>query len=155
MVIRLYQPGDLDAMKRITVEGFDGTAIDQSVERALGVLGGRDWRWRKARQIEEDCEAHPAGVFVAEENGRVIGYITTRVDREASKGRIPNLAVDESARGRGLGRQLLEYALAYFRREGLAFAMIETMSNNAAGQHLYPSCGFVEVCRQIHFAMKL
>jgi hypothetical protein len=33
--------------------------------------------------------------------------------------------------------------------------MIETMAGNEVGQHLYPSCGFTEVARQIHFAMKL
>jgi ribosomal protein S18 acetylase RimI-like enzyme len=29
------------------------------------------------------------------------------------------------------------------------------MASNAIGQHLYPSCGFEEVARQVHFAMKL
>ena len=79
MNIRLFQSSDLDELKRITIEGFEGIAIDQSVENALD----------------------------------------------------------------------------YFRREGMAFAMIETMENNSVGQHLYPSCGFVETCRQIHFAKKL
>lgn len=155
MTIRLYTPTDLETLRRITTEGFDGTAIDQSVERELGIVGGRDWRWRKARQIDEDCTANPGGVFVAEEDGRILGYITTVIDREVGKGRIPNLAVDAAARGSGTGRKLIEHALDYFRREGLAFAMIETMTNNAAGQHLYPSCGFIEVARQIHYAVKL
>lgn len=155
MTIRLYAPADLETLRRITTEGFDGTAIDQSVERELGIVGGRDWRWRKARQIDEDCAANPSGVFVAETDGKILGYITTLIDREAGKGRIPNLAVDASARGSGIGRKLIEHALDYFRREGLAFAMIETMTNNAAGQHLYPSCGFIEVARQIHYAVKL
>jgi len=155
MTIRLFLPTDLDTLRHITTEGFDGTAIDQSVERELGVVGGRDWRWRKARQIDVDCAANPTGVFVAEEDGQILGYITTAVDRESGKGRIPNLAVDASARGKGIGRELIEHALEYFRREGLAFAMIETMSNNAVGQHLYPSCGFVEVAQQIHYAIKL
>jgi len=83
------------------------------------------------------------------------GYITTRIDREAGKGRIPNLAVVAEFRGRGLGRQLIEYALDYFRAEKLVFAVIETMAQNAIGQHLYPACGFVEVARQAHFARKL
>jgi ribosomal protein S18 acetylase RimI-like enzyme len=155
MKIRPYRPEDLDTMLRITLEGFDGTAIDQHIERLCGLINGHDWKWRKGRQIEEDCEVHPKGVFVAEENGRLLGYITTRVDHEAGKGRIPNLAVDAAAQGKGLGRQLIEHALDYFRSEGLAAAVIETMSNNARGQHLYPSCGFVETCRQIHYAMKL
>jgi ribosomal protein S18 acetylase RimI-like enzyme len=155
MTLRPYLPADLETMIRITLEGFDGTAIDQHVERLCGVINGHDWRWRKGKQIEEDCEVNPAGVFVAEEDGRVLGYITTRVDREAGKGRIPNLAVDASAQGKGIGRRLIEHALDYFRAEGMAVAVIETMSNNSKGQHLYPSCGFEEIARQIHFAMKL
>src|SRR5687768_11505957 len=78
MKIRPYHADDLEEMRRITIEGFDGTAIDQQVERNFGPLGGHDWRWRKARQIDEDCEVNPAGVFVAEEDGKVLGYITAR-----------------------------------------------------------------------------
>lgn len=155
MIIRPYRDSDLDELKRMTIEGFDGTAIDQNVEKAFGILAGHDWRWRKARHIDDDVAANRAGVFVAEEDGKVLGYITTRIDREIGKGRIPNLAVDAAARGRGLGRALIEHALAYFRAEGMAYAMIETMTNNEVGQHLYPSCGFVEAGRQIHYALKL
>ncbi len=155
MTIRPCQLSDLDELRRMTIEAFDGIAIDQNVEKQFGPMAGHDWRWRKARHVDEDCEANPSGIFVAEENGKVVGYISTRLDREAGKGRIPNLAVARAARGRGLGRQLIEFALDYFRREGMSFAMIETMDNNPVGQHLYPSCGFVEVGRQIHYAMKL
>lgn len=155
MLIRPYQPNDLDDLKRMTIEGFDGIAIDQNVEKALGVLGGREWRWRKARHVDDDVAANPAGVFVAVDEGKILGYISTRLDRESRKGRISNMAVVLAARGRGIGRQLIEHALDYMRREGMALAMIETMANNAVGQHLYPSCGFVEVGRQIHYARKL
>ena len=57
--------------------------------------------------------------------------------------------------GQGIGRALIEHAVEYFQREGMAYAMIETMAQNEIGQHLYPSCGFVEVARQVHFARKL
>ena len=155
MNIRLFQSSDLPELRRITVEGFDGIAIDQNVEKQLGVLGNHDWRWRKMRHVDEDCELNPTGVFVAESNGVILGYISTRIDHESSKGRIPNLAVDSAARGNGVGRQLIAYALEYMQREGMTFVMIETMDNNPIGQHLYPSCGFVEVGRQIHYAVKL
>jgi ribosomal protein S18 acetylase RimI-like enzyme len=153
--IRNYQPDDLEAIKRLTVDSFAGVTLEQNVEEALGVLHGHDWRWRKARHLDEDVAANPDGVFVAEAQGAVAGYITTLVDRDAGKGRIPNLAVAAEFRSQGLGRQLIEYALDYFRRQGLAYAMIETMAQNPAGQHLYQACGFVEVARQIHFARKL
>jgi ribosomal protein S18 acetylase RimI-like enzyme len=152
---RLYRSEDLEWIKRLTVESFGGVTIEENVEAALGALNGHDWRWRKARHIDEDVASNPTGIFVAESQGRMVGYITTRVDREAGKGRIPNLAVVEEFRGRGLGRQLIEHALEYFRAQGLAYAVIETMAQNPVGQHLYPACGFVEVARQVHFARKL
>jgi len=153
--IRDYQPDDLEAIKRLTIESFAGVTLEQNVETALGVLHGYDWRWRKARHIDEDVAANPGGIFLAEVRGRIAGYITTRIDHESGKGRIPNLAVTAEFRGQGLARRLIEHALDYFRREGLAYAMIETMAQNEAGQHLYPACGFAEVARQIHFARKL
>ena len=155
MILRAYQPSDLEELKRITVAAFEGIALDQRVEEHLGLLHGHDWRWRKARHIEEDVAANPAGVFVAEDNGTILGYITTALDRDAGKGRIPNLAVKTDARSKGLGRQLIEHALDYFRREGMSYAMIETMAYNEVGNHLYPACGFQEVGRQVHFARKL
>jgi len=153
--IREFQPDDLSELKRLTLEGFEGIAIDQKVEEEYGILNGHDWRWRKARHIEDDVAANPAGVFVAVTGGKVVGYITTRIDRDLGKGRIPNMAVDASMRGQGLGRKLIDHALAYFRQAGMEYAMIETMAYNEVGNHLYPSCGFQEVGRQIHFAKKL
>ena len=37
----------------------------------------------------------------------------------------------------------------------IADLCIETLDQNGPGQHLFPSCGFVEVARQLHFAMPL
>lgn len=152
---RLYRPADLEAIKRLTIDSFGGVTIEENLEAALGILNGRDWRWRKARHLDEDAAANAAGIFVAEAGNQIVGYITTRIDREAGKGRIPNLAVAEEFRGQGLGRQLIERALEYFRAEGLVYAVIETMAQNAVGQHLYPACGFAEIARQAHFARKL
>ena len=66
-----------------------------------------------------------------------------------------SVRVVESARGLGLGRRLIHHALQYFRQTGMKVAQIETMATNSIGQHLYPSCGFEEVARQVHYAMKL
>jgi len=153
--IRLYRPDDLDQIKRLTVESFAGVTLEQNIEEKLGVLAQHDWRWRKARHIDEDVEANPSGIFVAEADGKIVGYITTRIDRDAGKGRIPNLAVSSDWRNKGLGRQLMDRALDYFREQRLAYAVIETMAQNSTGDHLYKACGFVEVARQIHFARRL
>lgn len=155
MQIRVFQPADLDALKRLTIEGFSGVSIDHGIEEHFGLIGGHDWKWRKGRHIDEDVRREVSGVFVAEDGGEVVGYVTTWIDRDGGIGNIPNLAVAPSHRNQGLGRQLLEFAMAHFRAEGLTHAKIETLAQNAVGNHLYPALGFVEVARQVHFVAKL
>ena len=153
--IRNYRPEDLETLKRITVEAFDGVSIDRNLEGLFGPIHGHDWGWRKARHIDEDVQRDPLGVFVAETGGRVVGYVTTWMDREAGLGFIPNLAVEADVRGQGIGRELLLHALDHFRRHGLSHARIETLEQNPIGRSLYPSLGFHEVARQIHYCLDL
>ncbi len=155
IVIRPYQAPDLPELRRITVESFGSVAFDEMLEQRFGVWNGRDWKARKADHIDDDCAVNAAGCFVAECAGRIVGYITTRLDRVNSIGRIPNLAVTAETRGQGLGRRLILHALDYFRAQGMTLGKIETMASNPIGQTLYPSCGFEEVGRQVHYAMRL
>ena len=156
MIIRPYTEADLETLKAITVEAFDSVSLDQNIESQFGPIAGRDWRWRKARHVDWDVGAYGAAIFVAEDEcGEILGYVSTRIDRQAGIGFIPNMAVRAGLRGQGIGRKLIERALQAFRDAGLELAKIETLDQNAVGQHLYPACGFVEVARQIHYAMRL
>lgn len=155
MSIRPFQPADLSRVQQITIDSFEGVSIDRNIETRFGLIDGKDWRERKARDVTTDCQVQPEGVFVAEEDGQVVGYITTRIDRFTSIGRIPNLAVDPEFRALGIGSKLIEHAIEYIRSEGMALAKIETLVQNERGQALYPRFGFEEVARQIHFVMKL
>lgn len=155
MIIRPFHPDDLPTLKRITVAAFDGVSIDQGIERRFGTISDHDWQWRKARHLDDDVARDPSGIFVAEIDGRVIGGITTWIDHEAGIGHIPNIALEADCRGQGLGRRLIEFALQRFREAGLTHAKIETLEQNAIGQHLYTSLGFREVARQIHFVAEL
>lgn len=155
ILIRPYRPADLPHLRRITVESFGSVALEQMLEHKFGVWNGRDWQTRKAGHIDDDVAICPEGCFVAGRGDEILGYITVRIDHINARGRIPNLAVEEAARGLGLGRRLIQHALDYMRAEGMKLAQIETMASNTIGQHLYPSCGFEEVARQVHYAMKL
>jgi ribosomal protein S18 acetylase RimI-like enzyme len=154
--IRTYRPEDLPRLQQITAETFEPVSIDRNMEKILGPFGSTDWKTRKVAAIAEDCRQQPDGVFVAEdEEGEVVGYITTRLQPASGIGWIPNLAVDPAHQGRGIGRALLECALDFFRQRGMVIAKIETLEQNPIGQALYPRLGFVEVARQIHYAMRL
>ena len=155
MVIRSYRPEDRETLKEITARTFAEVSIDKNIEKGFGLINATDWAWRKRRHIDWDCEAQPDGIFVAEEDGRIIGYITTRLDHETKTGLIPNMAVEREYQGAGIGRRLIETALDFFQAREMGYAKIETLDGNLVGEHLYPSCGFKEVARQIHFFREL
>ncbi|HEY7521328.1 MAG TPA: GNAT family N-acetyltransferase [Methylomirabilota bacterium] len=159
-MIRLFRDSDREQLKTITAEVFGPAAVDYYLERRFGQLQGRDWAWRKTRHIDDDIRTNAGGIFVYENggpahDGKVVGYITVTVDRDAGIGRIPNLAVAGEAQGRGVGRALVEHALEYLRTEGMLLARVETLEGNAAGEHLYPALGFQRVIRQIYYATRL
>ena len=155
MRIRPYIPEDRDALVRITLICFDGVSIDQNIEKKFGKVGGRDWKFRKARHIIWDIEANPEGIFVAEEDGEPVGYVTTRPDHETKIGWIPNLAVLPEHRRKGIGKALMDRALDYLKEKGMEMAKIETLEQNEVGKRFYPKVGFVEVASQIHYVIPL
>jgi ribosomal protein S18 acetylase RimI-like enzyme len=155
--IRPYRAADLPRLQEITAQTFGPVSIDRNMEEQFGEFGEGGWRGRKVAAIADDCRLQPDGVFVVEERagGSVAGYVTTRLNATSRVGWIPNLAVDPAHQGKGLGRALLEHAIGFFRQSGMQVAKIETLEQNPIGQSLYPSLGFKEVARQIHFAMRL
>ena len=155
VVIRKYREEDRERLKSLTVASFERASIDKNIEDRFGQLGETDWRIRKARHIDDDIAANADGVLVAEYEGVVIGYITIVLNEEAKLGRIPNMAVDAEYRGLGLGRKLIAASDEYMRSKGMVHAKIETLAQNEVGLHLYPSTGYEEVARQVHFVKEL
>ena len=58
---------------------------------------------------------------------------------------LAKMAVKEDQRGRGIGRQVLEYAIAYARKIGAGRLYLETNRKLANAVHLYESVGFEHV----------
>jgi ribosomal protein S18 acetylase RimI-like enzyme len=155
MMIRKYQPSDLEPLRQITAICFEDVSIDKNIEDKFGVIAGVDWKQRKMPHIDDDVEANPGGIFVAEIDREIVGYITTRVNHRTKIAGIPNLSVHPKFQRRGLGKQLIETALAYLTAEGMLYARIETLVQNEIGTDFYPKMGFVEVARQIHYIRPL
>ncbi len=155
--LRPFRESDRVAVRELTIAAFEGVSIDHNIDQRLGLIAGRDWRWRKARDVDRDIDMLGAELAVAhdDQTGLVVGYVTMQCDLETGIGWIHNLVVGAGARGQGLGRRLIEHALGKFRSAGMALAKIETLEQNPIGRHLYPAAGFIEVARQIHYAMAL
>ncbi len=155
VTIRRYRAEDAPRVKEITAEAFAAVSIDAAVDRRWPGIVPVPWAERKWASMAPQIDDQPEHCWVAEADGAVVGYVTCDVLAHLRVGRIPDLAVAQQWRGQGLGRRLLEHALAYFRDLGLTLAKIETLAHNEAGRHLYPTLGFELVATQYHYVLPL
>ena len=136
-MIRNYKPSDLQTLRQITAICFEKVSIDKNIEDRFGRIGDMGWEERKMSHIDDDAAANPDGLFVAEVEAEIAGYITTRLNHSTRIGGIPNLAVLPQFQRRGIGRRLIEKALAYLQAEGMLYARIETLEQNPIGTSFY------------------
>jgi RimJ/RimL family protein N-acetyltransferase len=99
-----------------------------------------------AKNIEDNMPA-----FFALDEDRVVGWADIRrEERPAHQHRgVLGMGVDRDYRGRGLGRILLEAALANAKEVGLIRIDLTVYAGNAAAIALYRKCGFVEEGRMV------
>jgi len=85
--------------------------------------------------------------FVWVEGRRVVGNVTLTQARGGGAGcwLVSNLVVDPAYRRRGIGRALMEEALAHVRSQGGNRIILQVRADNQAAVHLYQSMGFVPV----------
>lgn len=87
-------------------------------------------------------------VWVAEEAGRFAGFCAAHVEpappalAERSRCVITELAVEPSARRRGVGRALAEAALAWARERGAARVEVRVAARNSEAQAFWRALGF-------------
>jgi ribosomal protein S18 acetylase RimI-like enzyme len=93
--------------------------------------------------------ASPEVVFrVAERDGRLVGYTYARLEARDwnalldAHGGLHDIFVDESARGAGAGKALLDATLEGLRRLGAPRVVLSTMWDNAGAQRLFARAGF-------------
>jgi GNAT superfamily N-acetyltransferase len=86
--------------------------------------------------------ASPGGAFIlAEDAGQYLGCIGLR-RLSADSGEIKRLYIVPAARGRGLGRVLVERVLAVARDLGYRSVLLDTLPFMKEAQALYSSLGF-------------
>ncbi len=112
---------------------------DDAAVAALGArVLGEGW---SAEELARERARAVARVLVADEGGVPLGYVIAWVIAEEAE--VLTLAVDPAARRRGVGRALLEAALAGAHR-----AHLEVRADNAAARALYEGFGFAVVGRR-------
>ena len=94
-----------------------------------------------ARSVHEGC----AGV----ERVEVVGYVCFWVVFDEL--RFMTLAVERSARRRGIARELVQHAMAFGRERGAVRAVLEVRASNEAARCLYEQAGFRQLATRAKY----
>lgn len=99
------------------------------------------------RSLRRLLRSLSAELWVAEQDGRILGDAVVLFRRGLKSARLYSLVVDSAARGRGIGGALLAAVEAAARRRGCVGLRLEVREDNRAAQALYRRDGFEEVAR--------
>ncbi|MGV9224697.1 mycothiol synthase [Streptomyces albogriseolus] len=132
VTVRTFAPGRDDAAWL----ALNAAAFAHHPEQ--GSLTQRDLDDRKAEPWFD-----PAGFFLAERDGRLVGFHWTKVHAEEGLGEVYVLGVAPDAQGGGLGRSLTTIGLRRLANQGLPTAMLYVDADNKAAVSVYERLGFV------------
>ena len=105
--------------------------------------------WDPTAEFFGTCRAHdPEGCFIAEAAGRRVGMVTTT--RYRRSGWIGCLIVPPEHRRQGIGRRLMNHALAHHSNQGIHTIRLEA---DPPGVKLYRSLGFVDEFESLRFRL--
>ena len=124
LVVRVATAEDLDALVALENASFEEDRISRRQFRHLLFRGN-------------------ATVLLAEDaEGRLLGDVVLLFSRGTATARLYSIAVDHAARGRGIGRLLVEAAEAEAWRRERAWMRLEVRKDNAASIGLFESLGY-------------
>jgi dTDP-4-amino-4,6-dideoxy-D-galactose acyltransferase len=91
--------------------------------------------------IERSCLGYADMVLVAERQASTAGFITCHLERNS--GEIGLVGVSPDARGKGMGKLLVNAALKWFVNNHVHQVSVVTQGRNTDAQRLYQRCGFL------------
>ena len=145
-MIRPYLPDDLEIIAKIGNRAWGG--IYRMFRKAYGdklftILTPNE-KTSKGEQIRAHCQRHPEWVFICEEEGNIVGFVTFRLDADKKIGEIGNNAVDPECNLKGIGQQMYGALLQHFKEKGMQFAKVHTGLDeaHAPARRAYERAGF-------------
>jgi ribosomal protein S18 acetylase RimI-like enzyme len=144
-VIRPATKADLPALGRLgalLVRAHYDFDRDRFMEPRPNVENG--YAWFLGTQLTDENVA----VFVAERDGRVVGYVYAGIEPQSWKelreeaGFIHDIVVSQQERRAGIAAALIREAIGWLRARGMPRVMLWTAAENAGAQQLFARLGF-------------
>jgi len=139
--VRLYEPRDRETLLVLAERLQEGVAAWRSSTAVRAAVK----RWVEDAVDSNGGESRV--VFVAEEDGDVVGFVTASTRRHFAgdlDAYVGELVVDRRAEGRGVGRMLMAAAEEWGRTQGFAYITLDTGAANAHARAFYRALGYEE-----------
>jgi len=148
MTIRPCADDDRDSVLEVAARTWG--PVFAAVNAVLGQelawrLHGEDWRTYHAVELREILDAESTVTWVAEVDGRVVGFAAARVvDPDRRIGEVRIVGVDPTAQRAGIGAALTKHAERWLRDQGMAVAFVGTGGDpgHAPARGLYEALGY-------------
>jgi ribosomal protein S18 acetylase RimI-like enzyme len=143
----IYRPANKQDIAAICALGEEVNALhfsaDSKVFAGPGKPDAHSAHW--LRSIEQENET----TFLAEEESSALGFVTVSVSNESHSllqpicyGRIGTLGVTKSARGRGIGKHLMQLAQDWANQRGAVETRLNVGDFNSNAIALYKTLGY-------------
>lgn len=144
MNVRTLAPADLDAVGRLAgkLVRMHHELDPQRFIRLENPEPGY------ARWLGQELKDDAVVLIVAELEGKVVGYVYARKEGRSyndlldAHGKLHDVVVDESARGRGVGEALVRETMRRLAEKGAPRVILATAVQNEAAHRLFQRCGF-------------
>ena len=159
VTINPFEDRDFARVHAICVAAF--TPVHQGFEQALGpeifAHEYAGWQARYADDLKKLTASAPSTlVHVAEDNGAIVGFVTT-ILHDSKLGEIGLNGVDPAHQGKGIGKVMYAFALDSLRERGATIAYVGTGADAAhtPARAAYEAIGFDKSIPSAHYFRKL
>jgi ribosomal protein S18 acetylase RimI-like enzyme len=150
--IRRADEEDLQQIVKLSKKlGKDESAMDSMISSLPSEFQNPAW-------ILKNIKGENTVVFVAEADGKVIGYSLGWVSQpwayKGKRGYICDCFVEKPYRRRGIGKALIKAMLNWFVNKGVECIEADVYSSNIPSLVLFKALGFEEIFKRLRFTVK-
>lgn len=145
--IRPFVPNDINDIVELSLLAWE--PVFTTWEKILGadlypIAIYPDWRKGQQETVEKVCNDEKIATWVAEVDGKVVGFVAYELNDTNKVGEVQMLAVHPEYQNHGIGTELNTFALQKLKEGGMKLAVVGTGGDegHAPARRSYEKAGY-------------